>query len=84
MEIENPVAKSYSLIPEIVSRGVIEVESYYVKGTSEVFLFDGKSIVLPSLSALCMNIRFRPQEYGEWLNDGEIILSCEEVKFLNS
>ncbi|VUZ51196.1 unnamed protein product, partial [Hymenolepis diminuta] len=51
VEIENPVAKSYSLIPDIVNRDVIAVESYYVKGTSEVFLFDGKSIVLPSLSA---------------------------------
>ncbi|VDL18967.1 unnamed protein product [Hymenolepis diminuta] len=79
VEIENPVAKSYSLIPDIVNRDVIAVESYYVKGTSEVFLFDGKSIVLPSLSALCLNVRCRPQEYGKWLNDGEIILSCEEL-----
>nr|CDS34349.1 hypothetical protein HmN_000587200 [Hymenolepis microstoma] len=79
VEIENPVEKSYSLMPEIVNKAVITVESYYVKGASKVFRFDDKSLILPGLSTLCLNVRFRPQEYGKWLNDGEIILSCEEL-----
>lgn len=79
MEIENPVAKSYSLAVKIVNREVYQVTSYSMLGTSDVTSFDGKSIDLPGLATLCLNVCFRPQEYGERQNNGELVLSCEEV-----
>ncbi|KAM7543197.1 hypothetical protein Aperf_G00000019327 [Anoplocephala perfoliata] len=79
VEIENPAAKSYSLSVEIVNTDVYEVVSYYLKGASDVTAFNGEPMALPDLRTLCLIVRFRPQEYGEWLNDGKILLFCEEL-----
>ncbi|VDM17387.1 unnamed protein product [Hydatigera taeniaeformis] len=79
VEIGNPSRKSYNLAIEVANDEVYVIESYSLQEGGEVIPLHGTNVPLPASSNLYLNVTFQPQEYGRYLNDGEITLKSDEL-----
>uniref|UniRef100_A0A5K3FH90 Calponin-homology (CH) domain-containing protein n=1 Tax=Mesocestoides corti TaxID=53468 RepID=A0A5K3FH90_MESCO len=82
VKVENPTAQQYQLNAEITNPDVYSIESFFMQGEEKEYHVTDNGISLLPLATLRLNVAFQPQEYGEELNAGEIILRCTEFREL--